>query len=295
MVTREKERQPVEKTRRAYPVHEIETKWRAFWEERGLHRPDLDRAERPFHNLMMFPYPSAEGLHVGNCFAFIGADIYGRAMRLRGHDVFEPIGFDAFGIHSENYALKVGKHPGRLIPENIARFTVQLKRLGNLFDWTHTVDTTAPEYYRWTQWLFVKLMKAGLAERRSAPVNWCPSCKTVLADEQVIDGRCERCGTEVTERELLQWFFRITKYQDKLLANLSWIDWSEITRRAQERWIGRSEGTEVSWRVEGNERTLSTFTTRIDTLFGVTFLVISPEHALLRELTETDRASGSEV
>jgi leucyl-tRNA synthetase len=272
-------------------VREVEERWRAFWEESGFHRPDLDRAARPFYNLMMFPYPSAEGLHVGNCFAFIGSDIYGRAMRLRGHDVFEPIGFDAFGIHSENFALKVGKHPGRLIPENIARFTGQLKRLGNQFDWSHTVDTTAPEYYRWTQWLFVTLMKAGLAERKSAPVNWCPNCKTVLADEQVIDGRCERCGTEVTERELLQWFFKITRYQERLLANLAWIDWSEITKRAQERWIGRSEGTEVAWRVEGSDRVLTTFTTRVDTLFGVTFLVISPEHPLLGDLTTPERAA----
>ncbi len=277
--------------RRAYAFREIEEKWRRFWEEERLHRPDLDGAERPFYNLMMFPYPSAEGLHVGNCFAFIGADIYGRAMRLRGHDVFEPIGFDAFGIHSENYALKVGKHPGVLVPENIARFTEQLKRLGNQFDWTHVVDTTVPEYYRWTQWLFVVLMKAGLVERKRAPVNWCPSCKTVLADEQVEAGKCERCGTEAVERDLLQWFFKITKYQEQLLANLEWIDWSEITRRAQERWIGRSEGTEVDWRVEGSDRVLTTFTTRVDTLFGVTFLVISPEHPLLAELTAYERAA----
>ncbi len=285
----------MERSRRAYPVHEVEARWRAFWEEAGFHRPDLDRSTRPFYNLMMFPYPSAEGLHVGNCFAFIGSDIYGRAMRLRGHDVFEPIGFDAFGIHSENFALKVGKHPGRLIPENIARFTEQLRRLGNQFDWTRTVDTTAPEYYRWTQWIFVTLMRAGLAERKSAPVNWCPECKTVLADEQVIEGRCERCGTEVTERELLQWFFKITRFQERLLENLAWIDWSEITKRAQERWIGRSEGTEVAWRVEGSDRVLTTFTTRVDTLFGVTFLVISPEHALLGELTASGRAAEVEA
>jgi leucyl-tRNA synthetase len=298
------------RSRRSYDVHAVEEKWRAAWERQGLHRPNLDASPRPFYNLMMFPYPSAEGLHVGNCFAFIGADIFGRYMRLRGNDVFEPIGFDAFGIHSENYALKVGKHPGVLVPENIARFKTQLARLGAQFDWTRTVDTTDPAYYRWTQWLFVQLMKAGLAEQRRAPVNWCPSCKTVLADEQVIDGNCERCKSVVVERDLLQWFFTITRYQETLLRNLDWIDWSEDVKAAQRRWIGRSDGAEVMWRVEGApgsstgataarggagssaELTLTTFTTRIDTLMGVTFLVISPEHPLTREITTPEHADA---
>jgi leucyl-tRNA synthetase len=291
MVTRGAEGRLAERSRRGYAFRDIEERWRRFWEEERLHRPDLDRAERPFYNLMMFPYPSAEGLHVGNCFAFIGADIYGRAMRMRGYDVFEPIGFDAFGIHSENYALKVGKHPSVLVPENIARFTEQLRRLGNQFDWAHVVDTTIPEYYRWTQWLFVTLMRAGLVERKRAPVNWCPSCKTVLADEQVEAGLCERCGMTAISRELTQWFFKITAYQERLLANLEWIDWSEITKRAQERWIGRSEGTEVVWLLDGSDRSLTTFTTRVDTIFGVTFLVIAPEHPALAEIASPAEAA----
>jgi len=280
------------RSRRGYAFGAVEEKWRAEWERRGLHTPDLDAAARPFYNLMMFPYPSAEGLHVGNCFAFIGADIFGRYMRLRGYDVFEPIGFDAFGIHSENYALKVGKHPGVLVPENIARFKVQLARLGAQFDWSRNVDTTAPEYYRWTQWIFVQLMKAGLVEQRRAPVNWCVSCKTVLADEQVEDGLCERCGNAVIERELLQWFFKITRYQETLLANLEWIDWSEDVKGAQRRWIGRSDGCEVSWRLDGGDRDLTTFTTRVDTLMGVTFLAISPEHPLTARITTPEHADA---
>ncbi|MFN0150849.1 MAG: leucine--tRNA ligase [bacterium] len=272
-------------------MHAVEEKWRAEWERRGLHTPDLDNAPRPFYNLMMFPYPSAEGLHVGNCFAFIGADIFGRYMRLRGHDVFEPIGFDAFGIHSENYALKVGKHPGALVPENIARFKIQLARLGAQFDWTRNVDTTVPEYYRWTQWIFVKLMRAGLVEQRRAPVNWCTSCKTVLADEQVEDGLCERCGNAVIERELLQWFFKITRYQEQLLTNLDWIDWSDDVKAAQRRWIGRSDGCEVVWRLADSDGSLTTFTTRVDTLMGVTFLVISPEHPLMAQITTPEHVA----
>ncbi len=279
------------RSRRGYAVAAVEEKWRAEWERRGLHTPDLDNAPRPFYNLMMFPYPSAEGLHVGNCFAFVGADIFGRYMRLRGYDVFEPIGFDAFGIHSENYALKVGKHPGALVPENIARFKVQLARLGAQFDWTRNVDTTVPEYYRWTQWIFVKLMRADLVEQRRAPVNWCTSCKTVLADEQVEDGLCERCGNAVIERELLQWFFKITRYQEKLLANLDWIDWSDDVKAAQRRWIGRSDGCEVVWRLDGSAGSLTTFTTRVDTLMGVTFLVISPEHPLMAQITTPEHAA----
>src|SRR5690606_8467338 len=174
--------------RDGYRPSDIEAKWQRRWEERGtnaLTTEDFRQARRPFYNLMMFPYPSAEGLHVGNIYAFTGADVHGRYQRLRGYDVFEPIGFDAFGIHSENFALKVGTHPMDLIPSNVANFTRQLRRTGGMFDWTHVVDTTDPSYYKWTQWIFLKLFEAGLAERKEAPVNWCPSCKTVLANEQV--------------------------------------------------------------------------------------------------------------
>jgi leucyl-tRNA synthetase len=211
----------------SYRPQEIEAKWQARWAEQHVNDwtdEELRAADRPFYNLMMFPYPSAEGLHVGNMYAFTGADIYGRWQRLRGDDVFEPIGFDAFGIHSENFALKQGTHPMELIPRNIGNFTRQLRRIGAMYDWNHVVETTDPAYYKWTQWIFVQLYRAGLAEKKEAPVNWCPSCHTVLANEQVIAGACERCGTVVEQRILSQWFFTITRYAQRLLDNLQWID-----------------------------------------------------------------------
>lgn len=267
-----------------------EQKWQDLWAEQGTNEPDLDGAEHPFYNLMMFPYPSAEGLHVGNLYAFTGADFHGRYRRLRGLDVFQPIGFDAFGIHSENYALKVNVHPMELIPRSIETFTRQLERAGIMYDWSHTVTTTDPDYYKWTQWIFLQLFKAGLAEKKEAPVNWCPSCKTVLANEQVEDGRCERCGTEVGQRLLSQWFFRITDYTEKLLANLDWIDWSPSTVTAQRNWIGRSEGALLRFRlVSDPDDTIEVFTTRPDTLFGATFMVLAPEHPLVDALTTDEQ------
>jgi leucyl-tRNA synthetase len=266
----------------SYSSTAVEEKWQKRWDDEGtnsLTDEVLRTADRPFYNLMMFPYPSAEGLHVGNMYAFTGADIHGRWKRLLGETVFEPIGFDAFGIHSENFAMKVGVHPMELIPRNIANFTRQLKRIGAMYDWNHIVDTTSPDYYKWTQWLFLQLYKAGLAEKKEAAVNWCPSCMTVLSNEQVISGECERCGSKVEQRLLSQWFFQITKYAQRLLDNLEWIDWSDTTRRAQENWIGRSEGAEIRFSVRAHEGlTVPVFTTRPDTIFGATFLVMSPEH-----------------
>ena len=234
-----------------YDPNAIESRWQAWWEENGTNEPDLDAAERPFFNLMMYPYPSAEGLHVGNLYAFTGADIYGRFRRLRGDDVFEPIGYDAFGIHSENHALKVDTHPMELIPSNIRNFERMLRASGLMTDWSRTVDTTDPRYYKWTQWIFVQLFKAGLAEKKEAAVNWCPKDQTVLANEQVIAGLCERCDTAVEQRMLSQWFFRITDYSQRLLNNLDWIDWSETTKTAQRNWIGRSEGARLHFPLSG--------------------------------------------
>ncbi|GAB4368137.1 MAG: hypothetical protein Kow00121_07010 [Elainellaceae cyanobacterium] len=195
---------------------------------------------------MMFPYPSAEGLHVGNVYAFTGADIYGRFMAMQGKTVFEPMGFDAFGIHSENFAIKKGIHPNQLTARNVERFReIQLKRIGNRFCWNYEIQTTDPSYYKWTQWIFLQLFKAGLAIRKAAQVNWCPSCKTVLADEQVIHGECERCCTIATQRELEQWFFKITDYAQRLLDNLDRLDWSEKVKVTQRNWIGRSENNGV--------------------------------------------------
>lgn len=275
-----------------YKPNEIEAKWQKEWENANLYSPDIKEANasaglstrKPFYNLMMFPYPSAEGLHVGNMYAFTGADVFGRFQRMKGKDVFEPIGLDGFGIHSENYAMKVGRHPKEQAQIAETNFYRQLKSIGNSFDWQRTIETYDPDYYRWTQWLFIQLFKNGLAYRKKAQVNWCPSDKTVLSDEQVIDGKCERCNSVVEKRELEQWFFRITKYADRLLNNLSQIDWVEKVKIAQKQWIGKSEGAELNFEVESTDAVLTVFTTRPDTLYGVTFMAISPEHELVNLL-----------
>ena len=276
-----------------YDHRSVEEKWRKKWEEADLFHIDLYKAEKPFYNLMMFPYPSAQGLHVGNVFAYTGADIYGRFKRMQGYDVFEPMGFDAFGIHSENYALKIGDHPAKMVPRNIKRFREeQLKRIGAMFDWGREVQTTDPKYYKWTQYLFLKLYEHGLAYRKKAPVNWCPSCKTVLADEQVIAGECERCGTPVETKEMEQWFFRITAYADKLYENLDKIDWTRKTVLAQKQWIGKSVGALIKFPLESGEGYVEVFTTRPDTLFGATYVVLSPEHPMVERLTSEEQKSA---
>jgi leucyl-tRNA synthetase len=274
-----------------YDHRAIERKWSHYWEQNKTHATDIHAAKRPYYNLMMFPYPSAEGLHVGNVFAFTGSDVHGRFIRAQGHDVFEPIGFDAFGIHSENYALKVGQHPMDLVPKNIDRFRErQLKRLGAMFDWSRQITTTDPKYYRWTQWIFIKLYEAGLAYQKDASVNWCPSCKTVLADEQADGGCCERCNTTIERRTMRQWFFRITAYAQKLLDNLDWIDWSKTVTTAQRNWIGRSEGVTIHFAVAGRDERITVFTTRVDTLWGVTYLALAPEHSAVEHITTPEQA-----
>lgn len=268
-----------------YEPRAIEPKWQSRWTERATNTAKLDAPERPFYALMMFPYPSAEGLHVGNLFAFTGSDISARFHRLIGHDVFQPLGFDAFGIHSENYALKVGAHPMELTPRNVANFTRQLERAGFMVDWQQKVDTSRPDYYKWTQWVFLQLHKQGLAYKKAAAVNWCPTDKTVLANEQVEGGLCERCGTAVEQRFLEQWFFRISEYAPRLLNNLDWLDWSPITKQAQRNWIGKSEGAELTFEVAGHAQHIRVFTTRADTVFGATYLVLAPEHPLVGVVT----------
>jgi leucyl-tRNA synthetase len=278
-----------------YRPAELEDRWQAEWERRGTNQLSTDGMHSPrdpLYNLMMFPYPSAEGLHVGNIYAFTGADVHGRYHRLRGRDVFEPIGFDAFGIHSENFALKMGTHPMDLIPRNVANFTRQLRRIGGMFDWSRTVDTTAPEYYRWTQWLFLQLFKAGMAERKEAPVNWCPSCMTVLANEQVQGGLCERCDSAVEQRRIAQWFFRISDYAPRLLENLKTLDWSDTTRKAQENWLGRSEGAVLRFPAASDTASaVEVFTTRPDTVFGATWMVLAPEHPLVDAFTTPEQSA----
>jgi len=273
-----------------YPFSKIEKKWTKKWLDSRVYEPDLLKAKKPFYNLMMFPYPSAEGLHVGNMYAFVGSDIYGRFQRMQGNDVFEPIGLDGFGIHSENYALKIGTHPAKQAQISEKNFYRQLSSIGNGFAWNEHLETYDPEYYKWTQWIFIQLFKRGLAYRKKQSVNWCPSCKTVLADEQVIDGKCERCGTKVIKKELEQWFFRITKYADRLLRGLDGLDWSEKVKIAQRNWIGKSEGALIEFpafakasagkQISKADYQIEVFTTRPDTIFGATYMVLAPEHEL---------------
>ncbi len=272
-----------------YDFAAFEAKWRERWEQEKLYQVDLRHAERPYYNLMMFPYPSAEGLHVGNMYSYVGSDIHGRWMAMQGYDVFEPMGFDAFGIHSENFAIQRGIHPILLTARNVERFREQqLKRIGNRFDWSHEVSTTDPRYYRWTQWIFVQLFKHGLAERKTAPVNWCPKDKTVLADEQVINGHCERCGTLVERRWLEQWFLKLTKYAQRLLDDLDQLDWSERVKTIQRNWIGRSEGLEFSMEIDGMPGvSIPVYTTRPDTIFGMTFVALAPHHPLIERITSS--------
>ena len=268
-----------------YDPIEVQARWQARWTADRLHEVDLERLgpQEKFYNLVEFPYPSAEGLHVGHAYTYCGADTYGRWLGMRGRTVFQPIGFDSFGIHTENYALRVGEDPATLTGRTIDRYRGQLRRLGAAWDWGHQLVTSDPSYYRWTQWIFLRLLEAGLAVHEQAPVVWCPSCLTVLANEQLEGDRCERCGTPVTRRVLRQWFLRLTAYAQQLLDGLEALDWPEAAKNQQREWIGRSDGVEVDFEVDGGGR-LATFTTRPDTLFGVTFLAVPPDHPELAAL-----------
>jgi leucyl-tRNA synthetase len=268
-----------------YNHSKIEKKWQELWLKEKVFSPQLSRVKNPFYNLMMFPYPSAEGLHVGNMYAFTGADVFGRFNRMRGKDVFEPIGLDGFGIHSENYAIKIGKHPKDQAKISEKHYYDQLHMIGNSFDWDRTLTTYDPKYYKWTQWLFIQMFKKGLAYKDRAMVNWCPQDKTVLSDEQVEGGKCERCGSEVAKREMSSWFFKITKYADKLFENIEKIDWPEKIKTAQRNWIGKSNGMLINFKKENGED-LPVFTTRPDTLNAVTFMVIADEKLYNEESKE---------
>ncbi len=279
----------------------IELKWQSVWGKERTYQPDLNSAKEKFYNLMMFPYPSAEGLHVGSMYTFSGVDVYGRFKRMQGYEVFEPIGLDGFGIHSENHAIKTGTHPVEHAKTTEENFYRQLKEIGNGFAWEQKLETYDSAYYKWTQWIFVQLFKMGLAYRKKAPVNFCPSCKTVLADEQVIDGKCERCGSVVEKRDLEQWFFKITQYADRLLDNIKDLDWTEKIKIAQREWIGRSEGAKIRFKIEDlrfknkDVIDIEVFTTAIDTIYGVTFMVLAPEHPLIKSLIKGDLGIGTET
>jgi len=266
-----------------YDHKKIEEKWSKKWVENKTFTPDLVKAKNPYYALFMFPYPSAEGLHIGNFYAFVCTDVMAKYKKLKGFDVFEPFGFDAFGMHLENYAIKIKEKPGEVEKRTTANFRKQVQAAGLSCDYTREVDTTKPEYYKWTQWIFTKLFEQDMAYQKEALLNWCPSCQTVLADEQIEGGVCERCKTTPEKKTMKQWFFRITKYAQRMLDGLDDMDWSEITKSAQKNWIGRSDGARVKFSINGDETEV--FTTRPDTLFGATYFVLSPEHSLVGKIT----------
>lgn len=263
----------------------IDEKWQKRWEETNLYKFDEENSDNKLYTLEMFSYPSGSKLHAGHWFNYGPVDSWARMKRMQGHNVFQPMGFDAFGLPAENFAIKTGIHPKDSTVKNIDTMEKQLKAMGAMFNWDNEVITCDPDYYKWTQWVFLKLYEKGLAYRKKAPVNWCPSCNTVLANEQVLDGACERCSTEVTKKDLTQWFLKITDYAEELLQCLDNLDWPEKTKSMQKHWIGKSTGAEVSFKVDNSDITFNVFTTRVDTLFGVTYVVLAPENKLVDTLT----------
>jgi leucyl-tRNA synthetase len=275
-----------------YPFEIIEPKWQKYWAEhktfRAVEDPAIPKDKRRYV-LDMFPYPSGQGLHVGHPEGYTATDIYCRYLRMNGFNVLHPMGFDAFGLPAENYAIKTGTHPAVTTASNIERFRSQIKALGFSYDWDREVDTSSEEYYRWTQWIFLKLFEKGLAYEAESPINWCPSCKTGLANEEVKDGLCERCGEKVTRKRIRLWILKITAYAERLLADLDGLDWPEPVKLMQRNWIGRSEGANVTFKIDGHADTLKIYTTRPDTLFGATYMVLSPEHPLVEKLTTPEQ------
>ncbi|NIA01859.1 MAG: leucine--tRNA ligase [Nitrospirae bacterium] len=263
-----------------YQARKIEQKWQKVWKASNLYKVDLDMAEngggKKYYNLVMFPYPSGDKLHVGHWYNFGPADSWGRYKRMQGYNVFEPMGFDSFGLPAENYAIKSGVHPRESTTKNVEYMVKQLSEMGAMYDWDKTVTTSESSYYKWTQWVFLQLYKRGLAYKKKSPVNWCPGCQTVLANEQAQDGTCERCNSEVEHRDLTQWFFKIRDYAEDLLDH-SELDWPEKTKAMQKHWIGKSTGIDITYKVEGTDDSISVYTTRPDTNFGATFVVVAPE------------------
>ncbi|MCY1016634.1 leucine--tRNA ligase [Pyxidicoccus sp. MSG2] len=278
-----------------FDPREVEPKWQARWRDARLHRTTFDPKKPKFYALDMFPYPSGAGLHVGHCEGYTATDVLTRWKRMQGWNVLHPMGWDAFGLPAENYAIKTGIHPRVTTEQAVSNFRRQIDSVGFAYDWEREVNTTDPRYYRWTQWIFLQLFKQGLAYESVMPINWCPSCKTGLANEEAAGGRCERCGTQVERKDLRQWMLRITAYADRLLEDLAKVDWPESTLAMQRNWIGRSEGAEVSFRVADGQAAgseIRVFTTRPDTLYGATYLVLSPEHGLVESLTTAEQRAS---
>ena len=274
-----------------YQAAEIEAKWRKNWEEKPININDGKKNK--YYCLDMFPYPSGAGLHVGHWRGYVISDVWCRYMMMNGnHYVIHPMGWDAFGLPAENYAIKMGIHPSISTAENIRNIKRQIKQIGAIYDWDMELNTTDPKFFKWTQWIFVQMFKKGLAYQKEMPINWCPSCKTGLANEEVVDGKCERCGSEVTKKNLKQWMLKITAYADRLLDDLDKLDWPEKVKKMQTDWIGRSYGAEVDFAVDGTDEKVTVFTTRPDTLYGATFLVLAPEHPSVEKLTKPEQAEA---
>ncbi len=281
----------------AYRPNRIEKKWQEYWEKKKTFSVTEDPSKQKLYVLDMFPYPSAAGLHVGHPEGYTATDIVCRYKRMRGFNVLHPMGWDAFGLPAENYAIKTGTHPGITTRNNVETFRRQIKALGFSYDWDREIDTTDPQYYRWTQWIFLQLYKMGLAYEALAPINWCESCKTGLANEEVKDGVCDRCEGPVSKKNIRQWVLKITAYADRLLDGLEEVDWPESTKEMQRNWIGRSEGAEAIFKIAAGPAAnvdIPVFTTRPDTLFGATYMVLSPEHPLVERLTTPDRRAQVE-
>jgi len=281
-----------------YPFESIEPKWQKYWEEHKTFRAVEDPAfpkEKRQYVLDMFPYPSAQGLHVGHPEGYTATDIYCRYLRMKGYNVLHPMGFDAFGLPAENYAIKTGTHPATTTRANIDKFRTQIKALGFSYDWDREVSTCEADYYKWTQWIFLKLFEKGLAYEAETPINWCPSCKTGLANEEVKDGACDRCGTKVTRKRIRQWILKITAYAERLLEDLDLLDWPEPVKLMQRNWISKSEGANVIFKIDGHDAELEIYTTRPDTLFGATYMVLAPEHPLVSKITTPEQRAAVEA
>ena len=275
-----------------YNHKSIEQKWRKNWEIKPINLNDGKKDK--YYCLDMFPYPSGTGLHVGHWRGYVISDVWSRYQILHGKYVIHPMGWDAFGLPAENFAIKTGQHPRISTEQNINNIKRQIKEISAVYDWDMELNTTDPDFYKWTQWIFVQMFKNGLAYEKEMPINWCPSCKTGLSNEEVVDGKCERCGAEVTKKNLKQWMLRITKYADRLLEDLDTLDWPEKVKKMQSEWIGRSYGAEVDFKVDGTDKSLTVYTTRPDTLHGATFIVLAPEHALASELATEENKQAVE-
>jgi len=275
-----------------YDPSKIEPKWQKIWAETKPFAAEDFSDKEKIYVLDMFPYPSGDGLHVGHAEGYTATDIYSRYMRARGYNVLHPMGWDAFGLPAENYAIKMKKHPREVTEANVNHFREQIKSLGFSYDWDREVNTTDPNYYKWTQWIFLQLFKKGLAYEDNIPINWCPSCKTGLANEEVVGGECDRCHAEVVKKDMKQWILRITEYADRLLKDLDLLDWPEKIKEMQRNWIGKSEGYEIDFAIKNHEQKLRVYTTRIDTLFGATFMVLAPEHPFLKEIVTAEQKTA---